>query len=97
MQMTFLEHCEQAEKTFGNRFDYVHNWLDEFAGKPPHGMRHRKFRHHLEGIETIRKLWGDDAALAARQHIESDLAQEGWTKKDHFPKNQIEYMRMGLF
>ena len=42
----------------GKPFEEVHRWLDEFAGKPPYGMRHRKLRHHLAGIEQARKLWG---------------------------------------
>ena len=37
--------------------------------KPRYGMRHRKLRHHLAGIEHLRKLRGDQAATAARLHI----------------------------
>ena len=40
----------------GKPFEEVHRWLDEFAGQPPYGMRHRKLRHHLAGIEQVRKL-----------------------------------------
>jgi hypothetical protein len=36
-------------------------------------MRHRKLRHHLAGIEQARKLWGDQAAEAARLYIIADL------------------------
>ncbi len=75
----------------------VHNWLDEFAGKPPHKMRHRRFRHHEEGIAEVRRLWGDEAALAARQHIEADLSQEGWKPGDPFPKSEKDYVRMGFY
>lgn len=96
-EMTFSEHCNLSIATFGTSYDFVHRWLDEFAGIPPHGMRHRKFRHHLAGIDAVRALWGDEAAEAARQHIEADIAQEGWTTRDHFPKDQDDYVKMGLF
>ena len=59
--------------------------MDEFAGQPPHGMRHWKLRHHLAGIEQVCKLWGDEAA--ARLHIIADLKQEGWTEEMPFPGN----------
>ncbi len=66
--MRFLEHCYQAQATFGKPYTRVHKWLDEFAGKKPHGMRHRRFRHHEAGIMEVQRLWGDEA----------DLCQVGW-------------------
>ena len=33
----------------------------------------------------------------ARQHIISDLKLEGWTEFDHFPIDEKDYVRMGLF
>ena len=95
---TFEQHCVQALKKFGKPFAEVHRWLDEFAGQPPYGMRHRKKRHHLAGIEEVRQLWGDEAAEAARQHIITDLELEGWRESEHpFPKNEAHYQRLGLF
>jgi hypothetical protein len=32
----------------------VHRWLDEFAGQPPHSMRHSQPRPHLAGLEQAR-------------------------------------------
>ena len=93
----FEQHCVQAIHAFGKPYAEVHLWLDEFAGKPPYGMRHRKKRHHLAGIEEVRKLWGDVAAEAARQHIITDLKMEGWGETDPFPKDEGHYQRMGLF
>ena len=55
---TFKQHCAEALQTYGQPFAEVHLWLDEFAGKPPYGMRHRKKRHHLAGIEEVRQLCG---------------------------------------
>jgi hypothetical protein len=32
-----------------------------------------------------------------RHHIISDLKMEGWKDTDHFPKDEADYVRMGLF
>lgn len=93
----FDQHCAEATATFGDPYEEVHRWLDEFAGKPPWGMRHRRVRHHAAGIEEVRRQWGDVAAQAARQHIVADLCLDGWTPEHPFPKNEQEYVRMGLF
>ncbi len=94
---SFLQHCTETTAKLGKPFEEVHRWLDEFAGKPPHAMRHRKLRHHLAGIEEARKLWGDQAAEAARHHIIADLKQEGWTTNHPFPRDEQHYRQMGLF
>ena len=82
---------------FGQAFEEVHRWLDEFAGKPPYGMRHRRVRHHEAGILEARALFGEKAAEVARQHITSDLKEEGWTANDPFPRDEQHYVAMGLF
>jgi hypothetical protein len=94
---SFEQHCAETMSALGKPFEEVHLWLDEFAGKPPYGMRHRKLRHHAAGIEQVRKLWGDQAAKAARLHIIADLKQDGWTETHQFPRNEDDYKRMGLF
>ena len=95
--MRFEEHCQESMRLFGDRFEAVHNWLDAFAGSPEYGMRHRKVRHHKEGITQIEKLYGRKAAEAARQHIISDLQEEGWSENDPFPQNEQHFSKMGLF
>lgn len=95
--MRFEDHCLDSLNLFGNRFEEVHKWLDEFAGKSNIGMKHRKFRHHLSGIKEIEILFGYNASLAARRHIEQDLKEEGWTLKDHFPIDENDYIKMGLY
>lgn len=95
--MRFEDHCRESAFLFGKQFGEVHRWLDEFAGSKEFGMRHRKKRHHLQGIEEVRRKWGDLAASAARQHIISDLLMEGWKESDHFPYDENDYVRMGLF
>ncbi len=95
--MKFEEHCEESLRLFGRRFEEVHRWLDEFAGAPGYGMRHRRVRHHLAGIGEAERLFGPGAAEAARRHIESDLAEEGWSGRDPFPRDERDYVRMGFF
>lgn len=93
----FDEHCADSLKTFGNGFPEVHIWLDEFAGTPEYGFRHRRKRHHEAGIRQVAEMFGEEAALAAWQHIIADLKQEGWTEQDHFPRDETDYVRMGLY
>ncbi len=91
------DHEAECLEKLGTRFELIHKWLDEFAGTAEYGMRHRKLRHHEEGIRRVREKWGDDAADAARLHIISDLKEEGWSEGDHFPVNDKDYVKMGLF
>ncbi|SHK16314.1 hypothetical protein SAMN02745216_02989 [Desulfatibacillum alkenivorans DSM 16219] len=95
--MKCSDHCAESIKLFGKPFEEVHLWLDEFAGSPEYGMRHRKVRHHEQGIQKAIRLFGEEAGLVARQHIISDLKEEGWTENDPFPKDEADYVRMGLF
>lgn len=95
--MIFEDHCKECAFILGEPFEYVHHWLDEFAGLKEFGMRHRKKRHHLKGIEDVRSKWGGRASEAARLHIVSDLMMEGWKETDHFPQNEEDYVKMGLF
>lgn len=96
--MTFEEHCQESERLFGERFEGVHRWLDEFMGTPEYRMRHRKVRHHEEGIRQVLELFGEKASQVARRHIMSDLMLEGWVEGVHpFPKNERDFVRMGLY
>ena len=71
----------------------IHKWLDNFAGKPGIGMKHRKFRHHESGIQQAFKLFGGKADMVAKQHIISDLKKEGWIEGvDPFLKNEADYV-----
>ena len=91
------EHEEECRRTLGKPFSEVHAYLDQFAGQPGIGFRHRCKLHHEYGIELVRKQFGDRAAEAARLHIESDLAQEGWAPIDPFPQNEEHYKKLGFF
>jgi hypothetical protein len=66
----FKEHCQDCMKELGDEYQYVHHWLDEYFHLL--GGHHRKIRHHVEGVEEARKLWGDRAAKAAEIHIKKD-------------------------
>jgi hypothetical protein len=94
---SFEKHCKESDRLFGNPFPEVHNWLDEFQGTPQYRMRHRRVRHHESGIQQAIELFGELAGQAARQHIISDLEEEGWTEHDHFPEDEVDYVKMGLF
>lgn len=66
--MAYLyEHCADCRRLLGNEWREVHKWLDALYVK--FGHSHRCHRHHIEGIEEVRKLWGDEAAMAAKIHI----------------------------
>lgn len=95
--MTFEEHCAESVCNLGEPFEAVHKWLDEYASTPL-GARHRRRRHHLSGIEEVRRRWGDRAAEAARRHVISDLHGEGWRESlNRIPVDEQDYIRMGLF
>ena len=71
---TLKNHCEESIRLFGKPYEEVHRWLDEFAGSPEYGYRHRRKRHHEEGIRQAMVLFGEGAEAVARQHIVSDLS-----------------------
>jgi len=87
----FEEHCEDCVKELGEPFKEVHSWLDELAS-PLGGCSHRRERHHLEGIEKIRSMWGDKAAEAGKIHILKDLFFWGEVpSKDEYDDVELAY------
>jgi hypothetical protein len=94
---TFEIHCELCEKELGEAFPEVHLWLDAFFGQEPYGTRHRYLRHHRQGIEEVRKMWGDQAAKAAEIHIRQDLELEGWPPDKPIPEDGQSYRKAGLW
>jgi hypothetical protein len=67
---SLAQHNSDCVKFLGESFDDVNRWIDEYFSQ--HGPTHRKFRHHREGIEEARDLFGDRAAFAAAIHILRD-------------------------
>lgn len=94
---TFEEHCRESVELFGGPYEEVHRWLDAFQGTPRYGMRHRRVRHHEQGVREAAALFGEEAGPVARQHIVSDLRTEGWTQSEPLPRDEAHYVRMGLF
>jgi hypothetical protein len=77
----FEEHCKESEKVFGQPYEEVHKWLDEFAGSDDYGYRHRKKRHHEAGIRQIVTLFGESAGEVARQAVQYPGRNEDIEKK----------------
>ena len=66
------EHVKDCEDQLGKGWDCVHHWLDELAKIYWPWMGHRTHRHTKEGVDEVRKRWGDEAAKAAEIHIIRD-------------------------
>ena len=94
---TLTAHCQESLEKFGAPYEEVHLWLDEFQGTEPYRMRHRRVRHHEAGIQEAVRRFGEAAGPVARQHVISDLREEGWTEQDPFPRDEAHYLNMGLF
>jgi len=70
----YREHCADCQRELGKAYEVVHRWLDEFAfSKGMFRPQHRSMRHHSDGVEEVRKMWGDEAARAAEIHISKDF------------------------
>jgi hypothetical protein len=72
------QHNSDCERFLGESFESVNRWIDEYFVQ--YGPNHRKFRHHREGIEQARDLFGDRGAVAAAIHILRDCR--------HIPRKQ---------
>ena len=97
--MTFDLHCERSREILGEPFCDIHRWLDEYYGHPRYRTKHRRLRHHRQGIEQVRKRWGDRAAEAAELHVLDDLqtgecrnADETW-----IPRDEEDYVSRGYW
>ena len=95
--MKFEDHCKECINKLGKPYEEVHRWLDALAGQSPWGMKHRKFRHHEEGLNIIEEMFGKEARRAGYLHIVSDLKMDQWDESMPFPKNEKDYVEMGLF
>jgi len=75
--MNLVQHMQRALDTFDESFAQVHLWIDEYYERHPEsiGIEHRRKRHHWEGIEYVRKTWGEKAMYAAIQHVLDDIQQ----------------------
>jgi hypothetical protein len=58
---TSEKHCRESLALFGQPFEKIYLWLDEFQGWEPYGMRHRRLRHHEAGVCQVVALFGPEA------------------------------------
>lgn len=70
---SLAQHNNDCLKFLGEPFENVNRWVDEYFAQ--YGPTHRRFRHHREGIEEARALFGDRGATAAAIHILRDCRQ----------------------
>lgn len=101
--MKYEVHCARTIDKLGEPFEQVHLWIDELAyvaGTGWEGVKfdpeHRQYRHHLEGIELVRKRWGEKAAQAAILHVLDDLFGPGQGDASMIPKDQTEFLARKL-
>ena len=78
--MRFEEHCERTEALLGDRFEQVHIWLDHYAvvlstptTEAYYDPGHRRYRHHMAGIQKVDEQMGWLASVAATRHVLDDL------------------------
>lgn len=94
------KHCDRCLELLGAKWSMVHRWLDALARvnpSAPFDVHHRKHRHNLEGVETIRAVWGDAAAEAAILHIKDDIYGPcPHTDAQKIPKDEKEYESWGM-
>jgi hypothetical protein len=64
------QHIKDCERLLGAPHEEVHRWIDEFSATV--GAKHRKLRHHWEGVGEAERLFGEDGAKAAIVHILRD-------------------------
>lgn len=86
------QHCADCLMKLGEEYKEVHLWLDELARCFPiweYGAYHRAYRHNREGVEEVRKRWGNGAARAAELHIIFDMGYIPEPKRDAF-KEMLE-------
>lgn len=82
----------------GKGWHCVHIWLDEYAKKYGGWQGHRCHRHHIEGIEEVRKRWGNEAAKVAELHILSDFGFDYVPDEEFVHKYyKVEYRKDGKY
>lgn len=68
------EHNKECLKKLGKTFDEVNRWLDGRAcidGRLD--LNHRRWRHHVEALYEVERLFGKEAVEAAKLHIIRDF------------------------
>jgi len=74
-------HCKETLGKLGFRYDEVHRYLDSYFIL--FGYAHRFMLHHKEGVEEVRRQFGEKAALVAELHIKADCNNNVPSKSDY--------------
>jgi hypothetical protein len=64
------QHMDDCQRLLGQPHEEVHRWIDEFYSSA--GAKHRRFRHHWDGVKEAEQLFGEEGAKAAIIHILRD-------------------------
>jgi hypothetical protein len=97
------DHAEATKEILGEPFLEVHQFMDRYAPqRKPNGdfyfdKYHRKYQHHLEGVELVRETFGDIGALVAKLHIWQDTHTAfGLDHNFRIAKDRADFVREGL-
>jgi hypothetical protein len=89
---SFEEHKADTLKRIGKTHEYVHEYMDQWHGK--FGAHHRRVLHHQDGVEEIRKMFGDEGAKAAECHIRLDCGGR-IPKKEDYATGKVDWLGYG--
>jgi len=105
--MEIPDHAASSERRFGHKYLYIHWYLDRYAGRKGRDLegdydftesrkiRHRAKRHHIECVQRIREIFGEEAAEAAKQHILEDFANH--PEYRHYLPSKDDYHNIGFW
>lgn len=89
-------HEAQCQKLLGKPFTEVHNFLDQYhlpLINPFEAHLHRKYRHHLGGVEAVIQRFGSLGGQAAIVHIMEDCLGYVPKEQDYRDGTVDEYGR----
>lgn len=97
--MRFEAHCALCQQLLGDPCEEVNLWIDELAwvdrgacAPKQFNPKHRRYRHHREGIEEARARWGELGAKAATLHVMADL---GLKDPNDIPRDEADFVLRG--
>src|SRR5580698_8450348 len=80
------QHEADCHRFLGEGFGNVHRWMDECFSVL--GPFHRRERHHVEGVDEARSLFGEMGARAAKIHVLRDCF--GLPSKDDYKTGRVD-------
>lgn len=89
---TMSDHMKDTLARLGKEFEEVHRYMDQWHGK--FGGKHRFMLHHEEGVEEVRRMFGDEAAEAAQCHIRLDCLGRV-PKKADYTNGKVDFLGHG--